>query len=141
MVFDRRTLLKSIASLAAMAGFEGMFQSAMGMNWPEKSQQALQQKGDENMKSNTHQAVPQPWLVQQIGFQLAHEQFTVPELVNPGIAAERAGFDLLALSDHLQPWQANEVHSGQAWITMSAIGQRTKQIRMGTDCNVSYISL
>ncbi|MGH9567549.1 MAG: LLM class flavin-dependent oxidoreductase, partial [Candidatus Angelobacter sp.] len=68
----------------------------------------------------------------QIGFQLAHEQFTVPELVELGAAAERAGFDLLANSDHLQPWQVNEGHSGLAWVTMSAIGQRTHRIWMGT---------
>lgn len=72
------------------------------------------------------------WRGRLVGFQLAHEQFAVPELVDLGAAAELAGFDLLALSDHLQPWQANEAHSGQAWVTMSAIGQRTSRIRMGT---------
>jgi TAT-translocated FGD2 family F420-dependent dehydrogenase len=72
------------------------------------------------------------WGRHQIGFQLAHEQFTVPELVELGVAADQAGFDLLAVSDHFQPWQANEAHSGQAWVTMSAIGQRTRRIRMGT---------
>jgi F420-dependent hydroxymycolic acid dehydrogenase len=40
-----------------------------------------------------------------VGFMLAHEQFPVPELVKFGVAAEEAGFDLLATSDHLQPWQ------------------------------------
>jgi alkanesulfonate monooxygenase SsuD/methylene tetrahydromethanopterin reductase-like flavin-dependent oxidoreductase (luciferase family) len=49
-----------------------------------------------------------------VGFMLAHEQFSVGELVELGVAAEEAGFDLLATSDHLQPWQANERHSGQA---------------------------
>lgn len=39
---------------------------------------------------------------------------------------------MISCSDHLQPWQANEGHAGQAWVTMSAIGQRTKRIRMGT---------
>jgi len=67
-----------------------------------------------------------------IGFQLAHEQFTVPQLVELGVACEEAGFDLLAVSDHFQPWQANEAHSGLAWVTMSAIGQRTRRIWMGT---------
>jgi alkanesulfonate monooxygenase SsuD/methylene tetrahydromethanopterin reductase-like flavin-dependent oxidoreductase (luciferase family) len=43
---------------------------------------------------------------------LAHEQFTVPQLVELGTAAEQAGFDFVATSDHLQPWQANEGHSG-----------------------------
>ena len=81
---------------------------------------------------NANEPIPPVWLDHQIGFQLAHEQFTVPELVELGIAADASGFDLLALSDHFQPWQANEGHSGQAWITMSAIGQKTKRIRMGT---------
>ena len=63
-----------------------------------------------------------------IGFMLPHEQFPVQKLVEFGVAAERAGFDLLATSDHFQPWQANEGHSGQAWVTMAAIGQRTKRV-------------
>ncbi len=81
---------------------------------------------------NKQDSVGTNWLNRQVGFQLAHEQFPVPELVELGVAAEQAGFDLLAVSDHLQPWQSNEGHAGQAWITMSAIGQRTKRIRMGT---------
>ncbi len=66
-----------------------------------------------------------------VGFMLAHEQFPVPELVQLGVAAEQAGFDLLATSDHLQPWQANEGHSGQAWVTMGAIGERTRRVWIG----------
>ena len=67
-----------------------------------------------------------------VGFQLAGEQFTVPELVDLGVACEDAGFDVITFSDHFQPWQANEAHAGQAWITMAAVGQRTKRIWMGT---------
>lgn len=81
---------------------------------------------------NRTESAASSWLTPQVGFQLAHEQFKVPELVDLGIAADEAGFDLLAVSDHFQPWQENEAHSGQAWITMSAIGQKTKRIRMGT---------
>lgn len=84
------------------------------------------------MNTNMNQSISEPWLNHLLGFQLAHEQFSVPELLKLGVAAEQAGFDLLAFSDHLQPWQANEGHSGQAWVTMSAIGQRTQRIRMGT---------
>jgi hypothetical protein len=47
-----------------------------------------------------------------VGYMLGHEQFTVPELVNIGNWAKHAGFDLLATSDHLQPWQANQGHCG-----------------------------
>jgi TAT-translocated FGD2 family F420-dependent dehydrogenase len=66
-----------------------------------------------------------------MGFMLGHEQFTVPELVELGVAAEAAGFDLLAVSDHFQPWQDNEGHSGSAWVTLAALGQRTKSAWMG----------
>jgi TAT-translocated FGD2 family F420-dependent dehydrogenase len=66
-----------------------------------------------------------------VAFMLAHEQFPAPELVRLGAAAENAGFDLAATSDHFQPWQANERHAGQAWVTLGALGQRTQRIWMG----------
>src|SRR5205085_2492125 len=66
-----------------------------------------------------------------VGFMLSHEQFRASELVELGVAAEHAGFDLLATSDHLQPWQSNEGHSGEAWVTLGAIGQRTHHVWMG----------
>jgi F420-dependent hydroxymycolic acid dehydrogenase len=66
-----------------------------------------------------------------LGFMLAHEQFPAPELIRLGAAAERAGFDLLATSDHFQPWQANERHTGEAWITLGALGQQTRGVWMG----------
>ncbi len=67
-----------------------------------------------------------------IAFMLAHEQFPVSELINLGVSAEEAGFDLLATSDHFQPWQANERHCGEAWVTLAALGQRTRRAWMGT---------
>ena len=67
-----------------------------------------------------------------VGFQLAYEQFPVTELVELGVLAEQAGFDVITNSDHIQPWQANEGHAGQAWLTMAAIGARTNHIWMGT---------
>jgi TAT-translocated FGD2 family F420-dependent dehydrogenase len=66
-----------------------------------------------------------------VAFMLAHEQFPAPELIRLGAAAENAGFDLVATSDHFQPWQANERHTGQAWVTLGALGQRTQRIWMG----------
>jgi alkanesulfonate monooxygenase SsuD/methylene tetrahydromethanopterin reductase-like flavin-dependent oxidoreductase (luciferase family) len=47
-------------------------------------------------------------------------------------AVADAGFGLLATSDHFQPWQANEGHSGEAWVTMEALGARIKPAWMGT---------
>jgi F420-dependent hydroxymycolic acid dehydrogenase len=66
-----------------------------------------------------------------VAFMLAHEQFPAPELIRLGAAAESAGFDLVATSDHFQPWQANEGHAGHAWVTLAALGQRTQHIWMG----------
>jgi TAT-translocated FGD2 family F420-dependent dehydrogenase len=67
-----------------------------------------------------------------VGYMLAHEQFTVPDLTKIGAAAAYAGFDLLATSDHFQPWQANEGHSGEAWVTMAAMGGQAGEAWMGT---------
>ena len=68
----------------------------------------------------------------RVGFMLAHEQFTVPHLVKLGTAAAQAGFDLLATSDHFQPWQANEGHSGEAWITLGAMSGLVREAWIGT---------
>ncbi len=69
---------------------------------------------------------------QMLGFMLAHEQFPVPELLRIGEAATEAGFQLLATSDHLQPWQPNEGHCGAAWVTLGALGARVQHGWMGT---------
>jgi F420-dependent hydroxymycolic acid dehydrogenase len=67
-----------------------------------------------------------------IGFIIAHEQFTAPELIRMGTRAVQSGFQLLATSDHFQPWQANEAHSGLAWITLGALGAQAPGAWMGT---------
>jgi F420-dependent hydroxymycolic acid dehydrogenase len=56
----------------------------------------------------------------------------VQELVPLGEAAESAGFDLISTSDHFQPWQANEQHSGAAWVTLGALSACTRKLWMGT---------
>jgi TAT-translocated FGD2 family F420-dependent dehydrogenase len=66
-----------------------------------------------------------------LSFMLAYEQFPVPELVQLGALASKSGFQMLCSSDHLQPWQASQGHTGQAWVTMGALGAQT-QSWMGT---------
>lgn len=112
---NRRTLLKS-AGITFGA-------SALGNNL---SYGATQPDRGEGASSTRGFAQP------MVGFMLGHEQFKVPELIELGAAAEQAGFDLLATSDHLQPWQANEGHAGAAWVTMGALGQRTRKVWIGT---------
>ncbi|HVZ10281.1 TIGR03557 family F420-dependent LLM class oxidoreductase [Rhodopila sp.] len=67
-----------------------------------------------------------------IGYMLAHEQFPIQELVGIGRQASQAGFDLLACSDHLQPWQANQGHSNMAWTTIAALSGQVRRSWMGT---------
>ncbi|MEA2333193.1 MAG: hypothetical protein QOH58_3331 [Thermoleophilaceae bacterium] len=63
--------------------------------------------------------------------QLATEQFPPSELVEQAREAERAGFDGVNVSDHLQPWW-EPGHSGQAWVLLGAIGQATEKVELGT---------
>lgn len=116
----RRTLLKSASLLAGASALAAAAIPALASNMSTQS-----------TPGSGPQAATPPIDKRMVGFMLAHEQFPVTELVELGVAAEQAGFDLLATSDHLQPWQANERHSGQAWVTMSAIGQRTKRVWIG----------
>ncbi|MCH8066927.1 MAG: TIGR03557 family F420-dependent LLM class oxidoreductase [Chloroflexi bacterium] len=68
----------------------------------------------------------------KIGYFLAHEQFSPTSLVESAVAAERAGFDSVWASDHFHPWQENQGHAGNAWLTLAAIGQRTSKVMLGT---------
>ncbi len=67
-----------------------------------------------------------------IAYALSHETYTVPQLLEYGVAAERAGFRMAWTSDHFQPWQDNQGHSGLAWVTLAALSQRTSRLAFGT---------
>jgi len=82
--------------------------------------------------ADTPSRQPLPLTNKTIGFMLASEQFTGPQLVDIGEAATQNGFGLLATSDHFQPWQSDERHSTQAWVTMGALGSRSGNAWMGT---------
>src|ERR1700685_4271642 len=117
---ERRSVLKSQSMLL---GATMLNVKAMGMMSGSRGAQS---------SSQTANSAGQGLRRGMIGIMLPHEQFPVPDLVQYGIAAEKAGFDLLATSDHLQPWQSNEGHSGEAWVTYGALSQRTNQVWMGT---------
>jgi TAT-translocated FGD2 family F420-dependent dehydrogenase len=68
----------------------------------------------------------------RIGFHLSSEQFGAKQLVANAVAAERAGFEQVWVSDHFHPWQDNQGHASHAWVVLSAIGAATERIRMGT---------
>jgi TAT-translocated FGD2 family F420-dependent dehydrogenase len=112
-------MLKSGLLMAVGAGLPAGFASAQGAGGSASSASAGSKAGAGSLSKG------------MVAFMLAHEQFPVPELIRLGSAAEEAGFDMVATSDHFQPWQANEHHAGQAWVTLGALGQRTQRIWMG----------
>src|SRR5690242_14354791 len=67
---------------------------------------------------------------------LAHERFQPDELVVQAEEAERAGFDGICCSDHLEPWWAPDAPTpaacGNAWVWLGAVGQATSHVSLGT---------
>jgi coenzyme F420-dependent glucose-6-phosphate dehydrogenase len=61
----------------------------------------------------------------------SHEQFPPQDLLQQAIAAERAGFDGITCSDHLQPWWDGG-ESGHAWVWLGAAGQANEGAAIGT---------
>src|SRR5436305_15217931 len=61
----------------------------------------------------------------------SHEQFPPQELLEQAVLAERAGFDGIGCSDHLQPWW-EPGESGHAWVWRGAAGQATERLPIGT---------
>jgi coenzyme F420-dependent glucose-6-phosphate dehydrogenase len=62
---------------------------------------------------------------------VAHEQFPPEDLLRQAVEGERAGFDGVACSDHLQPWW-EPGESGHAWVWLGAAGQATERVALGT---------
>src|SRR3954469_2644535 len=69
------------------------------------------------------------------GVGLAHERFGPDDLLGQAVAAEEAGFDIVACSDHLAPWWEDgdpaPAHSGNAWVWLGAASQVTQQASIG----------
>src|ERR687890_979183 len=63
--------------------------------------------------------------------QLATEQFPPSALVGQAVAAERAGFDAINVSDHFQPWW-EPGESAHAWALLGAIANATGSAALGT---------
>jgi coenzyme F420-dependent glucose-6-phosphate dehydrogenase len=68
----------------------------------------------------------------RIGYKASAEQFDPRELVELAVAAEAAGFDSVAISDHFQPWRHTGGHAPFSLAWMSAVGERTSRVLIGT---------
>jgi coenzyme F420-dependent glucose-6-phosphate dehydrogenase len=61
----------------------------------------------------------------------SHEEFGPEALLRHAVAAERAEFDGIGCSDHLQPWW-EPGESGHAWVWLGAAGQATEKVPIGS---------
>src|SRR5436309_2549078 len=92
----------------------------------------MQARSSESERAFSGDSIRSQSAAPAIYYVLAHEQFAPQLLVDQGVAAEHAGFEGVWASDHFQPWQPNEGHSGFAWVTLAALTQRTNRIALGT---------
>ena len=68
----------------------------------------------------------------KLGFKASAEQFDPRELVEIAVAADQAGMDSVAVSDHFQPWRHNGGHAPFSLAWMAAVGERTQRVQIGT---------
>jgi coenzyme F420-dependent glucose-6-phosphate dehydrogenase len=68
----------------------------------------------------------------QLGYKASAEQFAPRELLEYGVMAERAGFDSVFVSDHLQPWRHTGGHAPAALPWLGALVAGTERVTVGT---------
>jgi coenzyme F420-dependent glucose-6-phosphate dehydrogenase len=67
----------------------------------------------------------------QIGWKAGPEQYNPTELLTYAVSADKAGFDLLDVSDHFHPW-SEDGHAPFSWTWLGAAAVQTSNIRLGT---------
>jgi G6PDH family F420-dependent oxidoreductase len=68
----------------------------------------------------------------KFGYTMMCEQSPPDQLVRDLQSAEQAGFEFSVISDHYQPWLAEQGHSGYAWSILGAAAQATERIGLMT---------
>jgi coenzyme F420-dependent glucose-6-phosphate dehydrogenase len=68
----------------------------------------------------------------RLGYKASAEQFAPRELVEIAVAAEEHGMDSVLVSDHFQPWRHVGGHAPFSIAWMSAVGERTARVLLGT---------
>jgi coenzyme F420-dependent glucose-6-phosphate dehydrogenase len=68
----------------------------------------------------------------KIGYKASAEQFAPRELLDYAVLAERTGLDSVWISDHLQPWRHEGGHAPFSLSWLSAVGERTERVQLGT---------
>ncbi|HSZ38678.1 MAG TPA: glucose-6-phosphate dehydrogenase (coenzyme-F420) [Trebonia sp.] len=68
----------------------------------------------------------------KIGYKASAEQFAPRDLVEYAVLAEQQGLDSVWISDHFQPWRHEGGHAPFSLSWLSAVGERTERVVLGT---------
>lgn len=68
----------------------------------------------------------------RVGYKASAEQFGPRDLVELAVRAEEIGLDSVMVSDHFLPWRHRGGHAPFSLAWMSAVGERTRSIAIGT---------
>jgi len=68
----------------------------------------------------------------EYGYKASAEQFGPSRLLDLSLDAERRGLDVIAVSDHFQPWRHNGGHSPAVLPWLGALAARTERAVLGT---------
>ena len=68
----------------------------------------------------------------RIGYKASAEQFGPRDLVEYAVRAEEVGLDSVWVSDHYQPWRHEGGHAPFSLAFMTAVGERTQRVVLGT---------
>ena len=68
----------------------------------------------------------------RFGYKASAEQFGPRELLELSVLAEDLGFDIIAVSDHFQPWRHQTGHAPAVLPWLGALGHATRNATLGT---------
>lgn len=66
------------------------------------------------------------------GYKASAEQFPPRQLIDFSVSAERHGLDIVAVSDHFQPWRHHGGHAPNSIVFLSALGELTERVTLTT---------
>lgn len=66
------------------------------------------------------------------GYKASAEQFGTRELLDYAVHAEQVGLEIVAVSDHFQPWRHHGGHAPLVFSWLGALAQATERVEIGT---------
>lgn len=77
----------------------------------------------------------------RFGLTLSSEEHAPQHLVSTAVAAERAGFDFVSVSDHYHPWITEQGHSPFVWSVLGAIASQTSDLEVGVGVSCPIVRI